>query len=232
MVHFFLYGQNERIQDGGQEVWLIFQAQQLQHGKACFAIERRIVGVEVFPVRPPGTPAVEQQNQLVNTVTDGRLGVVSGRDFLRNHVRHHVINTGFVGFRFPGRDHAFEQNGFADLIQRLVRAGQYGQQAGDAFCRLFNVHHVRKGIKAQGGTVQVFPAGLFTEVFVARPHVDNPGEAVGVQHLPKDFLNKEAFARAGGPRYRNVVVGAATGFAEHIEKCQLVTVGRQRTAYR
>jgi hypothetical protein len=51
VVHLFLNGQNEREQDGREQLWLVFQTQQLQHRKAGFAIEGR-VRVEVFAVRP------------------------------------------------------------------------------------------------------------------------------------------------------------------------------------
>jgi hypothetical protein len=72
VVHLFLYRQNEREQDGREQLRLVFQAQQLQHRKAGFAIEGRVVGVEVFAVRPPGAVGIEQHGQLSETRDNGR----------------------------------------------------------------------------------------------------------------------------------------------------------------
>jgi hypothetical protein len=175
VVHLFLYRQNEREQDGREQLRLVFQAQQLQHREAGFTIERRGVGVEVFSVRSPGAVGIEQHGQLSKARDDGRL--VCGRliHILIGQVIMNVVDTGFVCLLLPRIHYRFLQDRFTDAIQRLRRTGEYRQQAHNPFRRMINVLNVGERVKAQFRAIEINPAGLVTVVLVAVPHVDNPG---------------------------------------------------------
>ncbi len=73
----------------------------------------------------------------------------------------------------------------------ICGAGQYRQEPDYSLCGLVYVLTFANGLKRSITPSRLNAASLMTVVLITVPHINDPGEAAGIQHIAKDTLRQK-----------------------------------------